>query len=461
MKNKLKFMKIRIFTAIFVIALIVVALVFILRLEGGKPVLEVKGLSSAIRASQNYFISVSDKKSGIRQIRVVLHQNSKDIVLYEKGLPMTNFVMGGSVYNYEFDLAVNPKKMGISDGQGVISFYASDGSWRGWFSGNVTIIKKDVIIDTKKPRIEVISQQHNISQGGSGLVIYRLSEICFENGVYVGDKFFPGYSAQKILGEKKEDNIYMCMIALNHKQDKDTQMFIHAVDNAGNSSKAGFDNYIKRKIFKKDIIKISDRFLNQKLPEFGDDLPEHATPVEKFLLINNKLRVTSTNQLKKLGENTENDILWKGAFLRLPNSARRANFADHREYKYNNAKIDDQFHMGIDLASLAHAPVPAANSGKVVFTGYIGIYGNTVVIDHGFGLLSTYSHLNTIGTEKGKTISKGDIIGHTGLTGLAGGDHLHFGMIIHDTFVNPVEWWDPAWIKNNISKKIKEITSKG
>ena len=110
--------------------------------------------------------------------------------------------------------------------------------------------------------------------------------------------------------------------------------------------------------------------------------------------------------------------------------------------------------MGIDLASTANAPVKAANSGRVVLTELIGIFGNTVVIDHGFGLCSLYSHLNQISVNKGDMVKKGDDIGFTGVTGLAVGDHLHFSMIVHNVFVNPVEWWDDSWIKNNITSKI-------
>jgi len=145
--------------------------------------------------------------------------------------------------------------------------------------------------------------------------------------------------------------------------------------------------------------------------------------------------------------------------LRLPNSARKASFADHRSYKYNGRVIDQQVHLGIDLASVAHSPVPAANSGKVVFTGDLGIYGKIVVIDHGFGLFSSYSHLSAFEVKQGQVVRKGDVVGRTGSTGLAGGDHLHFGMLVHNTIVEPVEWWDAAWIKNNISGKIKAINA--
>jgi murein DD-endopeptidase MepM/ murein hydrolase activator NlpD len=113
--------------------------------------------------------------------------------------------------------------------------------------------------------------------------------------------------------------------------------------------------------------------------------------------------------------------------------------------------------LGIDLASLTNSPVPAANGGIVVFADNIGIYGRTVILDHGLGLFSMYSHLSHIAVKPGDRLSKGQTIGRTGSTGLAGGDHLHFGMIVHNTFVNPVEWWDKNWIKNNVLSKIEQV----
>jgi murein DD-endopeptidase MepM/ murein hydrolase activator NlpD len=146
---------------------------------------------------------------------------------------------------------------------------------------------------------------------------------------------------------------------------------------------------------------------------------------------------------------------WQGIFSRLPNAANRARFADHRTYYYKGREIDRQVHLGIDLASVSNSPVPAGNTGVVVFAQHLGIYGKTVILDHGYGLFSMYSHLSQIAVQVGGRVSRGDKLGRTGSTGMAGGDHLHFSILINDTFVNPVEWWDRKWIQNNVTSKIE------
>jgi murein DD-endopeptidase MepM/ murein hydrolase activator NlpD len=197
------------------------------------------------------------------------------------------------------------------------------------------------------------------------------------------------------------------------------------------------------------------------MPEFNVDVPgDSKTPlVDKFWIINNKLRKINYETTMQACRDTDNVLYWDGKFKRLPRSANRAGFADRRTYKYNEKIIDHQTHLGVDLASVAHSPVPASNRGKVVFMDYLGIYGKTIILDHGFGLFSMYSHLSSynLNVKKDKIVSKGEIIGNTGVTGLAGGDHLHFGMLVHKTFVNPVEWWDAGWIDNNIMSKIRTV----
>ncbi|GAF79722.1 unnamed protein product, partial [marine sediment metagenome] len=342
----------------------------------------------------------------------------------------------------------------FSDGKAILRLAVWDYSWRGWWQGNQTYVEKSLIIDTHPPEIEVISRAHNLTQGGAGLVIYSTSEDCRLSGIQVGDNFFPGYA-----GYYNNPKIRMAFIGLGYQQGPGTRILIKAVDEAGNTAKAGVRHHIRKKVFRNDDIRISDRFLNWKMPEFENTVTSESTGslVDKFIKINRELRKANYHQITELAKKTATVKQWEGVFLRMPGSANQAGFADHRVYYYKGKVIDRQVHLGLDLASVTHAPVSAANSGVVIFSEFLGIYGKTVLIDHGFGLFSMYAHLNHSDVSQGQRVSKGETIGRTGSTGLAGGDHLHFGILIHNTFVNPIEWWDAAWIKNNILSKIEAV----
>ena len=428
----------------------------LIRLEGQKPVIIFELASPFIGKSNEFSVSLEDKKSGLRKIWVAVIKNGKEVVLIDEALPAAGFFGGGEVKTKTLNITFEPEKFEFSDGKAILRLAVWDYSWRGWWQGNQIYVEKNLIIDTHPPEIEVISRVHNLAQGGAGLVIYRTSEDCHQSGVQVGDNFFPGHE-----GYFKDSRIRLAFIGLSYQQGPGTQIMIKAVDQAGNAAKAGVNHHIRKKVFKNDTIRVSDQFLNWKVPELENDIAAEPTAslVDKFLKINQELRKSNYQQISALVEKTTNAKHWHGAFLRMPKSANQAGFADHRVYYYQGKTIDRQVHLGMDLASVKHAPVPAANSGVVVFSGPLGIYGRTILIDHGFGLFSMYAHLNRSDVSQGQQVSKGDTIGRTGSTGLAGGDHLHFSILVHNTFVNPVEWWDAAWIKNNILSKIEAVAS--
>ncbi len=135
-----------------------------------------------------------------------------------------------------------------------------------------------------------------------------------------------------------------------------------------------------------------------------------------------------------------------------------ANFADRRTYILDEEPIDQQYHLGYDLAVTKRYPIEAANNGVVVYADELGIYGNTVMIDHGMGLLTLYGHMSTIDVKVGDKLQKNDIIGRTGETGLAAGDHLHYGVYINGVPVRPIEWWDTKWINDNVILKINQAS---
>jgi hypothetical protein len=424
------------------------------RMEGELPEMRLDMASPALGVQQNLNLHVADKKNGIRQVWVALFKDGKETVLFDKTYPPGGILSGGLIRDEAVEVSFDAKASGIKDGKAVLRLMTRDYAWRNWGKGNRFYQEQEIMIDTQPPAIEVLNHRLNIAQGGAGVVIYKLSEACPVSGVMVGDEFYPGES-----GQFSDKNIFMTFIALDYRQGADTRIFTTATDFAGNKGSGGVAYHINARRFKKDTIPISDRFLKWKMPEFTSQIPEGGglSPVDFFLKVNRDLRKANYEALIKITSQSSNQLLWREGFLRLPRAANRAGFADHRDYTYNKKKIDNQIHLGIDLASLENSPVPAANTGKIVFAENLGIYGNTVVIDHGFGLFSMYAHLSHMDVNAGQAVNRGDIIGKTGMSGLAGGDHLHFSMLVYHTFVNPLEWWDPQWIRNNVQDNIAAI----
>jgi len=423
-----------------------------LRLEGEPPRVQWEVKSPLhLGKSAELPLTVADPQSGLRRLKVVLNKDGKDLVLADIAFPTSGLLGLEKTQQETTRIKIDPAALGLTDGKALLRVALWDYSWRNWWHGNLTDLQTEVLIDTRPPVIENLTPQNNVNQGGAGLAIYRLSEPCPGSGVRAGGHFFPGFS-----GYYPDPAVHIAFFGLSHLQGAGAEIVLEAQDAAGNSSRARWPHHFRKKVFKKDALQVSDGFINQILPEFQALLPAKpsASLKDRFLFINRDLRQTNYEQIVAATRKTENAVLWKGPFLRLPNSAPRAGFADHRTYLYEGKEIDQQDHLGVDLASLARSPVPAANSGRVVFTGFIGIYGQTVIIDHGFGLFSMYSHLSRIGVTAGEPVAKEAILGHTGSTGLAAGDHLHFSILIQHLFVDPIEWWDPHWIQDNVMLKL-------
>jgi murein DD-endopeptidase MepM/ murein hydrolase activator NlpD len=281
------------------------------------------------------------------------------------------------------------------------------------------------------------------------MVVYTLSEPSHQTGVMVGEQFFPGFKQGNT-----ENYLSLFTFPYNADPQKDVPEVI-AVDEAGNTGRSGFNYHLIPKQFRQDTIRISDRFLEQKMPQFTTAYPNEASLLDVFLKVNNESRTKNRASLHEFARQTQPKMLWEKPFIRQPGAATRATFGDKRTYTYNGKVIDHQRHLGVDLASVARDRVQACNGGRVVFDGFMGIYGNVIIIDHGMGLQSLYAHLSQILAHTGDEVQRGQIIGLTGATGMAGGDHLHLGIILSGIPVNPVEWWDSHWITDNIDSKIE------
>ena len=323
----------------------------------------------------------------------------------------------------------------------------------------------DVQVRLEKPVIAVLSTKHYINLGGSEMVVYRATPADIESGVQVGDLKYPGYPASgaKVEGVKISDPaVKIAFIALRYDQDVNTPMYAYAKDEAGNAARADFDRMTFPKPFKKSRIELDDTFLNRVIPailETTTDVNPQGDILQKFLSVNGDLRRKNAEKIASMTAQTTPEILWGGAvFHPFTNTAVEAAFADNRTYIYQGKEVDRQTHLGFDLARVVHSPVVAANAGKVLYAAPLGIYGNCVILDHGMGVQSLYAHLSSIAVEPGAMVEKQQELGKSGMTGMAGGDHLHFTMLVNGQMVNPVEWWDAHWIQDRILRKLHEAS---
>ncbi|HKZ15898.1 MAG TPA: M23 family metallopeptidase [Geobacteraceae bacterium] len=409
---------------------------FLLMRDNKRPRLTLNPADGPTSAQKPPTLTVEDSGTGLKSLVVNVTQEGKVTNLLD-----TTFKAG--VTRHQVTLPLN--KLGLKEGPVLIDIKATDHAT----PSNRKKQEYSLTYDMRPPSISLLTTAHNINQGGSGLVMFRVSEKVRRAGVQVADKFFPAFL--------QGGDIYACLFAFPYSiQPGDFQPRVVVEDLAGNERSGSFYYHVKLRPGRSDQINISQAFLAEKMPEFQHYFPDTKDPMQLFLRVNGELRSANIATLKELSVKTADKPLWQGVFLRLPNAAPRAGFNEARDYMYEGKKVDHQVHLGLDLASLAASPVPASNSGTVVFAKEFGIYGQCVIIDHGLGLQSLYSHLSSIDVKVGDKVEKGKIIGRTGTTGMAGGDHLHFGIVLAGIEVSPIEWLDEHWITDNFTNKWKQ-----
>lgn len=235
-----------------------------------------------------------------------------------------------------------------------------------------------------------------------------------------------------------------------------------AEDEAGNITKVHVPVYYSLLHEKSSRIRISDSFIETKVLTIMRRLGIHkrGSLLEDFLYVNDVVRREDSDRIKGICNHSVDRMMWHGAFSQLFGSEVTSVFGEKRYYYYKGRHIDTKYHMGYDLASVRNAKVNAANSGVVVFEGYLGIYGNALILDHGFGIFSLYGHLSSFLVHEGDRVKKNQIIAITDATGLAAGDHLHFDVLVDGYYVNPLEFWDPHWLKVHVVLKIDKAKAR-
>jgi murein DD-endopeptidase MepM/ murein hydrolase activator NlpD len=449
----------RIVAGLVALVLLIVAGAFLLAGRATPPTIEIVSPARFLGTSGTLDVVVTTPRGELTAFDVVLEQNGQRT-------PLASLAGGATLTALAEDRVQLKGALGkrtvpqLVDGPARILVTAARPVLFGWRQRQAEAAS-DVQVRLTPPRVSVASLHHFVNHGGSEFVVLRATPADVGAGVRVGDREYPAFAASGAGVATADPALRVAFFALPWDQDLASRITVFARDAAGNEATADLDHRVFPKPFRDSRIELPDTFLSRVVPAILENTPSLKVNdpndlVSSFLAINRDLRRENNDAIKALASRTSPKVLWSGPFVQLGNSQVEASFADKRTYFYKGEEIDRQVHLGFDLAVTANIPVRAANDGVVVFADWLGIYGNCVVVDHGMGVQSLYAHLSSIETKAGAAVTRDTVLGRSGMTGLAGGDHLHFTMLVNGEAVTPVDWWSTQWIEDRVTRKIRE-----
>ncbi len=419
---------------------------------------EFERVKPEVEGPQNLFWNRKDPlviklkdNTGLKSYELILSDGAKSVIVGQglfSGKPHEQTLL----VNYPKGKVLNPRAK-----QFTLKVKVNDSSMWNFMGGNSAEKIFTVNIDYKRPNVNILSNSRMINQGGSALVVFQAEDENLD-ALYVlanKHKFKPQ--------PYKKEGYYAVLVAWPFINDSFDAKIV-ATDLAKNRREVHIPFYHGNPKYKTSYIRATDKFIDGKITDLASSDPEYAEitdKLEKLKAINETMRLKNEALIHKLSSGVSKEILdrWKiKKFYPLKNGKKVASFGDHRYYYYGSKDhvVSESYHVGYDLASNSMADIKASNPGKVVFADENGIYGNMPMIDHGLGLYTLYGHCSQLLVKEGDEVRAGQVIAKTGKTGLALGDHLHFGILVQGIEVRPVEWFDQKWIAKFIDNVFQE-----
>ena len=427
----------KVILGVIVLAVLVSAAFFLAR--SATPIIELPASVQSLGQATPITVHVTDPH-GIRNLTASVEQNGTQYKVFEASQPSS---LPDTTADFTAGVKTTPQ---LQAGKAKLILEAVSNDLR----RKTARVERDVMIVTQPPSVSVDSEQHYLYLGMADLATFGVSGSWTEAGIRVGDQRF---RAWPMPGGKPG---MFSLFAFAWNMPPDTIPMVYASNGAGNDVTSPLVVIFPKKEQPKYTthdLQVSDTFLQKVIGEL--DPNGTGDPVTRFVKINTDMRRANNQTLSDLRFKTADKFLWSQPFARQSHSQAEATFADVRNYIYHGKKIDQQVHLGYDLAVTQHIGVQASNDGKVVYAAPLGIYGNCIVVDHGYGLQTIYGHLSRIDVHEGDMVKRGQAMGLSGMTGMAGGDHIHFAMQLDGVQIDPKEWWDPHWIKDHIAKRVE------
>jgi murein DD-endopeptidase MepM/ murein hydrolase activator NlpD len=422
---------------IVIVALVVVLPIWLLG-SSATPAIDSQTPVTVLGQATPISVHVHDKH-GVRGIAAFVEQNGMQYRVAESA---ERSKAADRTWNFTAGTSTTPQ---LQDGKASLIVEARSND----FMGKTARWEQPVTVVTHPPMVSVDSDQHYLYQGMADLATLNVSGNFTAAGVRVGDQTFRAWP----MPDGKPGMFSLFAFAWNVP--KSTIPVVFASNGAGNDVTSPITvQFPKREqpVYTVHDMKLDDRFIQKVVGEL--DPNGSGDMVARFIKINNEMRRANNKTLSDLRLKTADHFLWSQPFQRQPHAKNEATFADVRNYIYSGKKIDQQVHLGYDLAVTQNVGVEASNDGKVVYAAPLGIYGNCIVVDHGYGLQTIYGHLSRIDVHEGDTVKRGQVMGLSGMTGMAGGDHIHFAMQLDGVQIDPKEWWDPHWIKDHVARRV-------
>ncbi|MGA9672098.1 MAG: M23 family metallopeptidase [Terracidiphilus sp.] len=426
----------KVILVVVVIAVLVPVAVLFVRSE--TPALDLPSPVASIGQATPIIVHVRDPR-GIRKANAFIEQNGAQFQVWELAQPSR---AAESTWNFTVGVKTTPQ---LKDGKAKLIVEATSND----LLGKTAHLERDVTVVTQPPTVSVDSEQHYLYLGMADLVTFNVSGSWTAAGVHVGDQ---SYRAWPMPGGKPG---VFSLFAFAWNMPAGTIPQVFAANGAGNDVTSPITVVFPKKEQPKYTthdLQVSDTFMQKVIGELDPNGP--GDQVTRFVRINNEMRRANNKTLSDLRLKTADKFLFSQPFARQSHSQAEATFADVRNYIYQGKKIDQQVHLGYDLAVTQHVGVEASNDGRVVYAASLGIYGNCIVVDHGYGLQTIYGHLSHIDVHEGDMVKRGQVMGQSGMTGMAGGDHIHFAMQLDGVQIDPKEWWDSHWIQDHVAKRV-------
>ena len=425
----------KVFLVVLLLAIVVPLVVFIAR--SATPQFEVPASLTVLGEATTVNMHVRDPR-GVRKVAAWVEQNNVRFPVWDDAQPTKT---ADSSLSFTAGSKSTPQ---LKDGNAKLILEATSND----LLRKTAHWERDVRVITQLPTVTADGEQHYLYLGMAELATFNVAGGWTEAGVRVGDQTFRGWPMP---GGKSG---MFSLFAFAWNMPPGTVPRVYASNGAGSDATAPLVVIFPKKEqpkYTQHDLQVSDAFLNKVVSEL--DPNGSGDPVARFVKINSEMRRDNNKTLADLRFKTADHFLWSQTFARQ-HSANESSFADVRNYIYHGKKIDQQVHLGYDLAGTQHMGVQASNDGRILYAAPLGIYGNCIVVDHGYGLQTIYGHLSQIDVHVGDTVKRGQVMGLSGMTGMAGGDHIHFAMQLDGVQIDPKEWWDPHWIHDHIAKRV-------